>query len=90
MLLETFAIDMVGAERFNTLIGLLFLAIVFFSPDGLLGLWEKIKPHLAQEIACGPADRRADERLATQSSTKGGRNEHHRDAPCWRWRWRPG
>jgi len=48
VLLKTFAIDMVGAERFNTLIGLVFLAIVLFSPDGILGLWGKIKPHLAQ------------------------------------------
>ena len=38
ILIQTFAIDIVGAERFNTLIGL-FLAIVFMSPDGLLGLW---------------------------------------------------
>ncbi len=47
--MQTFAIDLVGAERFNTLIGLVFLAIVFFSPDGILGLWEKLRPHLAQE-----------------------------------------
>ena len=50
VLMQTFAIDIVGAERFNTLIGLFFLAIVFVSPDGLLGLWGRIKPHLAQGI----------------------------------------
>ncbi|MBS3649490.1 branched-chain amino acid ABC transporter permease [Pseudaminobacter sp. 19-2017] len=49
VLMQTFAIDIVGAERFNTLIGLFFLVIVFVSPDGLLGLWGRIKPHLAQE-----------------------------------------
>jgi branched-chain amino acid transport system permease protein len=49
ILIQTFAIDIVGAERFNTLIGLVFLAIVFMSPDGLLGLWGRIKPMLAQE-----------------------------------------
>jgi branched-chain amino acid transport system permease protein len=49
VLVQTFAIDIVGAERFNTLIGLVFLAIVFVSPDGLLGLSGKIKPLLAQE-----------------------------------------
>jgi branched-chain amino acid transport system permease protein len=43
VLLDTFAIDVMGAERFNTLIGVLFLAIVLFSPDGLLGLWEKVR-----------------------------------------------
>ena len=49
ILIQTFAIDIVGAERFNTLIGLVFLAIVLVSPDGLLGLWGRIKPLLAQE-----------------------------------------
>ena len=44
VLMQTFAIDIVGAERFNTLIGLVFLVIVFISPDGILGLWERFKP----------------------------------------------
>ena len=47
--IQTFAIDIVGAERFNTLIGLVFLAIVFSSPDGLLGLWGRLRPLMAQE-----------------------------------------
>ena len=33
---------------FNSLIGLIFLAIVLVSPDGLLGLWEPA-------LACAPA-----------------------------------
>jgi branched-chain amino acid transport system permease protein len=37
----------VGADRFNTLIGLVFLVIVFVSPDGLVGLWRRLAPHLA-------------------------------------------
>ena len=49
VLMQTFAIDIVGAERFNTLIGLFFLVIVFVSPDGLLGLWGRLRPHLAQQ-----------------------------------------
>jgi branched-chain amino acid transport system permease protein len=48
VLIQTFAIDIVGAERYNTLIGLVFLAIVFVSPDGLLGLWGRISPMLSQ------------------------------------------
>ena len=44
VLLENFAIDLIDRERFNTAIGFAFLAIVFFSPDGLLGLWEKYAP----------------------------------------------
>ena len=48
VLLKTFAIDMLIAvglsgERFQLLIGLGFLVIVFYSPDGLLGLWQKMK-----------------------------------------------
>jgi branched-chain amino acid transport system permease protein len=42
VLLKTFAIDLVGADRFNTLIGAIFLVIVFASPDGLFGLWRRI------------------------------------------------
>ena len=41
MLLQNFAIDLVDRQRFNLVIGGVFLLIVFFSPDGLLGLWEK-------------------------------------------------
>jgi branched-chain amino acid transport system permease protein len=49
VLLKTFAIDIVGADRFNTLIGVIFLVIVFASPDGILGLWRRIQPLLAQK-----------------------------------------
>ncbi len=41
ILLQTFAIDVIDRERFNLVIGGVFLAIVLFSPDGLLGLWAK-------------------------------------------------
>jgi branched-chain amino acid transport system permease protein len=46
VLLQTFAIDLIDRERFNLLIGGVFLAIVLFSPDGLLGLWEKLRLRL--------------------------------------------
>ncbi|MBX5454152.1 MAG: branched-chain amino acid ABC transporter permease [Acidobacteriia bacterium] len=49
VLIQTFAIDVVGAERYNTLIGLVFLLIVFASPDGILGLWEKAKLRAPRE-----------------------------------------
>ena len=42
-LLENFAVDMIARERFNLLIGTVFLIIVLFSPDGVLGLWQKFK-----------------------------------------------
>ena len=43
VLLQTFAIDIIDRERFNLVIGVVFLAIVLFSPDGLLGLWATLK-----------------------------------------------
>ncbi len=48
VLLRTFSPDVLTAfgmsgERFKLLIGFGFLAIVFFSPDGVLGLWERWK-----------------------------------------------
>ena len=68
ILIQTFAIDIVGAERFNTLIGLVFLAIVFVSPDGLLGLWGRIKPLLAQELLRSRLPGGAALRAQTQST----------------------
>jgi branched-chain amino acid transport system permease protein len=46
VLLQTFAIDVVSRERFNLVIGVVFLAIVLFSPDGLMGLWAKLRARL--------------------------------------------
>ncbi|MEM7176337.1 MAG: branched-chain amino acid ABC transporter permease, partial [Pseudomonadota bacterium] len=47
-ILEIFAKDALVAvglsgDRFQLLIGLGFLVIVFWSPDGILGLWDKLK-----------------------------------------------
>jgi branched-chain amino acid transport system permease protein len=46
VVLSTFSPDVLSAfglsnERFKLLIGIGFLAVVFFSPDGALGLWER-------------------------------------------------
>lgn len=53
VLLRTFSLDVLEAvgldgSRFKLMIGLGFLLIVFFSPDGLLGLWERWKRHAAR------------------------------------------
>lgn len=40
VLLQNFAIDLVDRERFNLVIGVVFLAIVLFSRDGVLGWWD--------------------------------------------------
>ena len=54
VLLKTFALDVLVAlglsgERFQLLIGLGFLVIVFFSPDGLLGLWDRWRASLQRD-----------------------------------------
>jgi branched-chain amino acid transport system permease protein len=48
VLLQNFAIDLFIRERFNLVIGGVFLAIVLFSPDGLLGLWAKLRSSLVK------------------------------------------
>jgi branched-chain amino acid transport system permease protein len=42
VLLENFAIDLIDRERFNTVIGTVFLLVVLFSPDGILGIWQAL------------------------------------------------
>jgi branched-chain amino acid transport system permease protein len=59
VLIQTFAVDLVGSNRFNTLIGLVFLAIVMASPDGLLGLWRRARKGGSERIHAGvPTPRR--------------------------------
>lgn len=55
VLLENFAIDLIDRERFNTVIGLAFLLIVLYSPDGLLGLWNRLR----EKLRSAKADRLA-------------------------------
>jgi branched-chain amino acid transport system permease protein len=51
VLLQTFAVDVIDRERFNLVIGGVFLAIVLFSPDGLLGLWASLKARLQRKAS---------------------------------------
>jgi branched-chain amino acid transport system permease protein len=41
--IQSFAIVVVGPERFNTAIGMAFIAVVVFSPDGIVGLMGEIR-----------------------------------------------
>ena len=54
VLLQNFAVDLVGRERFNLLIGGVFLVIVLFSPDGLLGWWAQGRRSLQAQFHRGP------------------------------------
>jgi len=58
VLLQTFAIDLIDRERFNLVIGGVFLAIVLFSPDGLLGLWARLAARLRSGRALTSNQRR--------------------------------
>lgn len=40
---DTFAADLYDRDRFNTLIGLVFLAIVLVSPDGMVGVGARLR-----------------------------------------------
>jgi branched-chain amino acid transport system permease protein len=58
VLLRTFALDLLVAvglagERFQLLIGLGFLAIVFFSSDGILGLWKRFRERSRRDPLTG-------------------------------------
>lgn len=57
VLLQNFAIDLVDRERFNLVIGGVFLLIVLFSPDGLLGWWTRLRRRF--ETAQARSDPRA-------------------------------
>ena len=57
--LKTFALDILvslglSGNRFRLLIGLGFLAIVFFSPDGVIGLWTRWRSRLQSGSASPP------------------------------------
>ena len=74
VLMQTFAIDIVGAERFNTLIGLVFLVIVFVSPDGSWGCGGGSSRILPRN-PCVPA-RGGPNGLSTANRNQGRNNEH--------------
>jgi branched-chain amino acid transport system permease protein len=54
-------------ERFNTVIGCIFLVIVLLSPGGLLGIWEGVRSFLARQLKAPSAGPRA-----TPESAAGG------------------
>jgi branched-chain amino acid transport system permease protein len=54
VILQVFSPDLLGAvgfsaERFKLIIGLGFLAVVLFSPDGVLGLWDRWRARAARK-----------------------------------------
>lgn len=56
VLLQNFAIDLISPDRFNTVIGLAFLLIVLFSPEGLTGITRHLL-HLLRRSPVEPAEK---------------------------------
>ncbi len=72
VLLENFAIDLIDRERFNTVIGVAFLLIVLFSPDGLLGLIDRLRKRFRLPRTARSRDGRAqygDQQMADTPDT---------------------
>lgn len=67
VIVQNFAIDFIDRERFNTLIGLIFLAVVLFSPDGLTGLVRRLAASVTLTPRTTDRDRHS---CAVPSSTK--------------------
>jgi branched-chain amino acid transport system permease protein len=54
VLLQNFAIDVIDRERFNLVIGVVFLVIVLFSRDGLLGWWAALSAWMSTHRGGSP------------------------------------
>jgi branched-chain amino acid transport system permease protein len=54
VLLQNFAIDVIDRERFNLVIGVVFLVIVLFSRDGLLGWWAALSARISTQRGGSP------------------------------------
>lgn len=65
VLLENFAIDLIDRERFNTVIGTVFLLVVLFSPDGILGIWQG----LLRKLKLARSDDHSQSRLSVKASS---------------------
>jgi branched-chain amino acid transport system permease protein len=52
----TRGVDLVG-QRFNTVIGVIFLAIVLLSPGGLMGIWQSITDFVRRQFSGKPPAR---------------------------------
>ena len=79
VLLQNFAIDLVDRERFNLVIGGIFLLIVLFSPDGLLGLWRR---HGQRLQASGLRNRLGQGRPSQLSRVRAARRSPGRSCNC--------
>ena len=71
VLLQNFAIDLIDRERFNLVIGGVFLVIVLFSPDGLLGWWDRLRDWAMRRLAQARTTTRGNEWRSVSVSQRG-------------------
>ena len=50
VLIQNFAIDFIDRERFNTMIGIILLAIILFLPGGIVGLVQSVEKQLKRKM----------------------------------------
>lgn len=50
VLIQNFAIDFIDRERFNSMIGIILLGIIFFLPGGIVGLVQSVENQLKRKI----------------------------------------
>ena len=74
-LVQSFAIYVVRPERFNTVIGLVFIAVVVFSPDGVLGLAKAVQGGVTKLSRVGRRQLAAVPALGAEITTTSG-NDH--------------
>jgi len=77
VLLQNFAVDLIDRERFNLLIGAVFLAIVLFSPDGLLGWWGGLRRILTTAGAAARLGGRTGKRAPHDAFINAAREPHN-------------
>ena len=74
---QSFAIKFVDPERFNTVIGLVFISVVVFSPDGIVGVWGLIRRAARTATLKPGAVRPQTTRDGSQIQEKGGNTHVH-------------
>lgn len=72
--IQSFAITVVPPERFGTLIGLVFIAVVVLSPDGVLGFIRTVRQRAARASQAAPPRAALEEAPAGASGQPGGSN----------------
>jgi branched-chain amino acid transport system permease protein len=74
---QSFAIYAVPPERFNTVIGLIFIAVVVFSPDGVLGLGRAVMRRRRSPSYAGAPDGQPETRPSAPAGRPMKEGNHH-------------